>query len=104
MYANCTFKQSWFKQNFFVMNQVFNQKAKYSVKKDFYKLVNNSSFGYEYRSNMDNCIFGSFNDKLDQISYLKKYHNLFDQEMQEFSNCELLEKEIGTELNTSLSD
>lgn len=86
------------------MNQVPNQKAKSSVKKDFYKLVNNSSFGYEYINNIDNFVFGSLNDKLDKISYLKKYHNLFDQEMQDFSSCELLEKEIGTELNTSLSD
>ena len=41
-------------------------------------------------------------DELDEISYLKKYDNLFHQEMEEFVNCELLEKDIETEFNTSL--
>ena len=36
------------------MNQVSRQKAKTEVEKDFYKLMNNSNFGYNCRNNADN--------------------------------------------------
>ena len=35
------------KKEFVIMNQVSRQNAKTDVKKDFYKLMNNSNFGYD---------------------------------------------------------
>ena len=36
------------------MNQVLRQNDKNDVK-DFYKLLNNSNFGYDSRNNINNC-------------------------------------------------
>ena len=37
------------------MNQKLRQNAKNSIEKGFFKLMNNSNFGYDYRNNLDNC-------------------------------------------------
>ena len=39
------------------MNQKSRQNAKNSIGKDFFKLMNNASFGYDCRNNLDNCQF-----------------------------------------------
>lgn len=39
-----TFDQSQFQKDFVIMNQIPTQNAKTSVRKDFYKLINNSNF------------------------------------------------------------
>ena len=39
------------------MNQVSRENAKTDVEKDFFKLMNNASFGYDYRNNADNFYF-----------------------------------------------
>ena len=46
------------------MNHRAKQNAKNSIEKDFYKLMNNSNFGYDCRNNLDNCQFVSIFDEL----------------------------------------
>ena len=84
------------------MNQVSRQNTKNSVEKDFYKLKNNSNFGYNCRNNIDNCTFAPISDELDKILYLKKYQSLFDTSMSEFVLCKLIEKEIESNFNSSI--
>ena len=57
IHAHLTFEQSRFKQHFILMNQKSRQLSKNSVEKDFYKLMNNSNFGYDCRNNLDDCKF-----------------------------------------------
>ena len=64
IYSNYTFEQERFKKYFILMNQKSIQNAKNSVEKDFYKLMNNSNFGYDCRNNLDNCKFVPISDKL----------------------------------------
>ena len=59
-------------------SQVSRQKDKTSVEKDFYKLMNNSNFRYDCRSNIDNCTFAPLNDEVEEISYLKSTMYPFD--------------------------
>ena len=77
-YSHITFEQERFKKNFIIKNQVARQHAKNNVEKDFYKLLNNSNFGYDCRNNLDNCTFIPIFDELQEVSYLKKYYNYFD--------------------------
>ena len=39
------------------MNQVSRQNAATDVERDFFKVINNSKFGYDHRNNADNCFF-----------------------------------------------
>ena len=71
IYSHLTFEQECFEKNFILMNQKSRLEAKNSVEKDFYKLVNNSNFGYDCRNNLDNCQFVPTFDELKEITYLK---------------------------------
>ena len=76
IYAHYTFEQCAFKKDFVIMNQVFRQKAKTKVEKDFYKLINNSNFGNDCRNNIDNCSSRPIYDHIEEISYIQKYASL----------------------------
>ena len=47
------------------MSQVSRQNAQTDVKKDFYKLMGNLNFGYDCRSNADNCFFQLIYDEIE---------------------------------------
>ena len=78
IYAHYTFEQSKFKRDVLVMNQVLRKNAKTSVEKDFNKLMNNSNFAYDCRNNVDNCSFTLILDEIEELSYAKRYQNIFD--------------------------
>ena len=71
IYLHFTFEKECFKNNFILMNKTSRQEAKSSIEKDFYKLMNNSNFGYDCRNNLDNCQFVPIFDELKEIMYLK---------------------------------
>ena len=75
MYSHFTFEQEAVKKNFILMNQKSRQNAKNYIEKDFFKLMNNSNFGYDCRNNLDNCQFIPIFDELKQVTYLKSYYN-----------------------------
>ena len=54
IHAHLTFEQKRFKQKFILMNQKSRQESKNDIEKDFYKLMNNSNFGYDCHNNLDN--------------------------------------------------
>ena len=76
IYEHYTFKQDTFKKDFVVMNQNAKKTAKTKVEKDFYKPLNNSSFSF-CRNNIGNCKLDLLYDGLDEISYIKKFTNIF---------------------------
>ena len=92
-----TFEQKKFKRDFVIMNQVSRQKAQTDVEKDFYKLMNNANFGYDCRNSADNCYFSPIYDEIDELSYAKRYQNIFDQSISDFVSSESLERQIEKE-------
>ena len=86
-----TFEQIEFNKDFVIMNQVSNQNAKTDVEKDFFKLMNNVSFGYDCRNNADNCYFSQIYDELEELMYAKRYQNISDQSISECISSEYLE-------------
>ena len=95
--AHCTFEQSKFKKDFAIMNQVSRQNAATDVKRGFFKLMNNSNFGYDFRNSADNCFFQPIYDEIEEFSYTKKNQNVFDQEISNFVSSEILERQLEEE-------
>ena len=81
IHAHLTFEQSRFKRNFVLMNQKSRQLSKNDLEKDFFKLMNNSNFGYDCRNNLDNCKFNPISDELGETTYVNRYHNIFDEKV-----------------------
>ena len=76
------------------MNQISRQNAQTNVKKDFCKLMNNSNFGYDCRNNVDNCFFQPIYKEIEELSYAKRYQNVFDQQISDFISTEILKSQI----------
>ena len=74
IYTHYTFEQACFKKRDFVlMNQKSRQNAKNAIEEDFFKLINNTNFGYGCRNNANNVTFQPIIGKINEISYIKKY-------------------------------
>ena len=56
--------------------------------------MSNANFGNDCRNNANNTKFEPIIDEINEISYIKKYYNLFDQKVSNFIKSEILEKEI----------
>ena len=81
IYSYYTFEQECFKKEFILMNQRSRQNGKNSLEKDFYKLINNSDFGYDCRNNLDNCQFVRIFNELQQITCLKRCCKYLDSQV-----------------------
>ena len=94
IHSHLTFEQERFKQKFILMNQKSRQYSKNNVEKDFYKLMNNSNFGFNCRNNLDNCKFVPIFDEYKEITFINRYHNIFDSKISEFVTADLLKGDI----------
>ena len=84
------------------MNQKSRQESKNCVEKDFYKLMNNSNFGYDCRNNIDNCKFVPIFDEYNEITFINRYHNIFDQKFSQFVTSDLIKQQIEKTFNDKL--
>ena len=102
LYSHFTFEQDTFKKDFVLMNQKSRQNAKNNIEKDFYKLMNNANFGFDCRNDANNLKFDPLIDEINEITYIKKYHNLFDPQIKKFVSSKILEDHIEKEYNDEL--
>ena len=102
IYSHLTFEQARFKRKFILMNQKSREQSKNDIKKDFYTLMNNSNFGYNCRNNFDNCRFIPIFDQLKEITYINRYHNIFDPKISEFVTPDLLKTDVEEKFNYKL--
>ena len=97
IHSHLTFEQARFKQN-----QKSRQQSKNSAEKDFYKLMNTSNFGYDCRNNIDNCKFVPIFEQYKEITFINRYHNIFDEKVSKFVTSDLLKSQIEEEYNDKL--
>ena len=64
--------------------------------------MNNLNFGYDCRNNLDNCKFVPIFDELREITYINRYHNVFDQKVSQFVTTDLMKKQIEENYNDKL--
>ena len=65
--------------------------------------MNNSNFGYDCRSNLDNCEFVSIFDQLKEIAYINRYFNIFEPGVSQFVTGDLIRHEIQETYNDKLT-
>ena len=77
------------------MKQKARQNVTSSVERDFYKLLNNSNFGIDCTNNIDNCFLEPLFDDFSEMSYIKKFATIFnDNTFRNFFSPFLLQQEI----------
>ena len=64
--------------------------------------MNNSNFGYDCRNNIDNCKFVPIFDEYNEITFINRYHNIFDQKFSQFVTSDLLKQQIEEKFNNKL--
>ena len=72
LYSHFTFEQDKIKKDFVLMNQYSRQVAKNDIEKNFYKLMNNSNFGFDCRNNANNLRFEPLLNEIEELTYIKK--------------------------------
>ena len=103
IYQRFTFEQSNFEKDFVVMNQKSKQIAKRNIEKDFYKLLNNSKFGMDCRSNIDNRAFEPIYDEISKIAFIEKCDNIFDNEKYfQLSDINVMTEEVNEQFDRLL--
>ena len=65
--------------------------------------MNNSNFGFDCRNNLDNCKFVPIFDEYKEITFINRYHNIFDSKISEFVTADLLKGDIEEKFNDKLS-
>ena len=103
IHGHLTFEQIRFKQRFILMNKKSRQESNNSVEKGFYKLINNSNFGYYCRNNLGNFKFVPIFRKYREVTFISRHHNFLDSKVWQFATGDLLERDIEKKLNDKLS-
>lgn len=75
---------------------------KNSVKKNFFKLLNNANSCYDCQNSFKNCTFEPIHEELNEISYIKKYYKFFDKSIFPFVISNLIEVEIEKTFNEKI--
>ena len=69
------------------------------------QILNNSNFGNDCRNNVGNCKLDLLYDGLDEISYIKKFTNIFNYDrFSEFFSVDLLKEQIISEYNEKIEN
>ena len=65
--------------------------------------MNNANFGFDCRNNANNLKFEPLIDETNELTYIKKYYNLFDSKIENFVNSEILERNINQEFEQEIA-
>ena len=65
--------------------------------------MNNGNFGLDYRNNANNTKFEPIIDEIGEITYIKKYCDLFDSQVANFVKSDVLEQNINEEYEQKMA-
>ena len=65
--------------------------------------MNNVNFGFDCRNNANNLKFEPLIDEINELTYIKKYYNLFDSKIENFVNSKILERNINQEFEQEIA-
>ena len=65
--------------------------------------MNNSNFGYDCQNNLDNCKFVSIFDEYKELTYIRRYHNIFYHKVTQFVTSDSFTADIEEKFNDKLS-
>ena len=65
--------------------------------------MSNANFGYNCRDNANNAKFRAIIAEVNEITYTKKYYNLFDNTVSKFVNSDVLEQQINQQFEQNIS-
>ena len=65
--------------------------------------MNNANFGFNCRNNANNTKFERIIDEIGEITYIKKYYNLFDSRVANFVKSDILEQNINEEYEQKMA-
>ena len=65
--------------------------------------MNNSNFGFDCRNNANNLKFEPLINEIEELSYIRRYHNLFDEKIKSFASSMILEENINQEYDKAMS-
>ena len=65
--------------------------------------MNNANFGFDCRNNADSLKFDPLIDEINELTYIKRYHNLFDPKVEKFVSSKILEDHIEEEYNQNIA-
>ena len=74
------------------------------MEKDFCKLMNNANFGFYCRNSANNAKFELIIDGINEITYIKKYYNFFDNKVSNFVNSNVLEQQIAHDFQQQIAN
>ena len=63
--------------------------------------MSNANFGYDCRNDVNNAKFEPIIGEINEISYIKKYYNLFDNKVSNFVNSDILERQKTAKFSTA---
>ena len=105
IYEHYTYKQDTFKKDFVTMNQDARKVAETKVEKNFYKLLNNSNFGYDCCKNTDNCNLELLYNGVEEVKFIKKYADIFtNYKLKEFFTGDALREQIEREIDEKINE
>ena len=72
------------------------------MEKGFFKLMNNSNFGYNSQNNLNNWKFAPIFHEFKEITCVGRYFNFFDPRILQFATTDLIKQDMGEKYNKNL--
>ena len=74
------------------------------MESNFFELLNNANFGFDCRNSANNAKFEPIIEEINEITYLKKCYNLFNNKVSNYVNSDVLEQQIEHDFQQQIAN